>query len=82
MKSILEKWKQYMTEGTLVGKGMGKNLVFQLEDITKLVELFDPDSETAPLPEELRAEIILHFENLQDVIQKFYPQQEKYETPI
>ena len=73
MKSMLEKWKQYMTEGTLVGKGMGKNLVFQLEDITKLVQYFDPYSETSPLSEDVRAEIILHFENLQDAIQKFYP---------
>ena len=80
MRLLLEKWEQYVSEGTLVGRGMGKKLALQLEDTTKLVELFDPDSEANPLPEEVRTEIILHFENLQDVIQKFYPQQEKYET--
>jgi len=73
MKLLLEKWEQYMAEGTLVGRGMGKTLVKELEDITKLVQYFDPYSETSPLSEDVRAEIILHFENLQDAIQKFYP---------
>ena len=71
---MLEKWEQYMAEGDLVGKGSGKTLIKLLESASFWAQKFNPDSETSPIPEDTRAEIILYFENLKEAMQKFYPE--------
>lgn len=82
MKTIMEKWEKYLQEGRLVGNGMGKALLRDLESLATTVQLFDPDSETSPLSGEIRAEILLQFERLQEAIQKFEPTGSNNETPI
>jgi len=73
MKTMMEKWEQYISEGTFVGDGSGRTLIKILEEAVFWAEQFNPDVEHRPLSGEVRAEILLQFGRLQEAMQKFEP---------